>query len=132
MAPRTPSLPAPASAVTTPRAARLYRLLQLLGAGPQTLATLTRQLCCDVRSFYRDLKLLRDIGFDVPLQEQHYRLAGDVTEAIAAQLPFPDPNLTLAEAQQLAQGRTAAHRKLQKQIARIMPAPGKKKKKGRG
>jgi hypothetical protein len=34
-------------------------------------------------------------------------------------LPFPDPHLTLGEAQQLAKGRSAAHGKLKKQIADI-------------
>ncbi len=116
----------PSPGVTTRRTTRLYHLLQLLAAGPQTLAHLTRQLHCDVRSFYRDLKLLRDIGFDVPLREQHYTLESDVTADVAARLPFPDPNLTLAEARQLAAGRTAAHRKLRQQIEQIVPVRKKK------
>lgn len=124
MAPRS-TRPASTSAVTAPRTARLYRLLQLLADGPQTLAALTRKLRCDVRSFYRDLKLLRGIGFVIPLSEQRYYLEGGVSDAVAALLPFPDPSLTLAEAQQLARGTTAAHRKLQGQIEQIIPAAGK-------
>jgi hypothetical protein len=115
-----------ARAVTTERTARLYQLLQSLASGPQTRTVLTRQLRCDVRSFYRDLKLLRDLGFDVPLRDQRYSLEGELRTALD-RLPFPDPNLTLAEAQQLAQGRTAAHRKLQQHIAQIVPAQPKTK-----
>jgi predicted DNA-binding transcriptional regulator YafY len=115
--------------VTTQRTARLYELLQLLAAGEQTLAQLTRALRCDVRSFYRDLKLLRDIGFVIPLREQRYGLESDVTDDVAVRLPFPDPALTLAEARQLAVGRTAAHRKLREQIEQITPV--RKKTKGR-
>jgi predicted DNA-binding transcriptional regulator YafY len=128
MAPKRSSRrPSETRAVTTERTARLYRLLQLLASGPQSRASLIRQLRCDVRSFYRDLKLLREIGFAVPLQEQRYRLDGELTEAVAARMPFPDPDLTLAEAQQLARGNGAAQRKLREQINRILPATGAKK-----
>jgi hypothetical protein len=37
-----------------------------------------------------------------------------------ARLPFPDPRLTLGEAQQLARGRSTSHKKLQQQIAKIV------------
>jgi hypothetical protein len=40
-----------------------------------------------------------------------------------ARLPFPDPVLTLGEAQQLAKGRSPAARKLKQQIDRIVKAP---------
>jgi hypothetical protein len=36
-------------------------------------------------------------------------------------LPFPDPLLNLAEAMQVAQGSTLAHRKLRRLIDRIKP-----------
>lgn len=127
MAPRRSPRPFPASrTVTSARTARLYHLLQLLGTGPQSRDTLTKQLRCDVRSFYRDLNLLRGIGFTISLEEQRYRLHGEMTEEVAARMPFPDPDLTLAEAQQLARGTSAVHRKLQDQINRILPGPGKK------
>ena len=106
-------------AVTEERAARVYRLLKLLGAGPQARTTLTRRLRLDIRGFYRDLELLRAAQIDVPLKNQRYTLTGSVKEAIA-RLPFPDPHLTLGEARELAKGRSPAHRKLKSQVNRII------------
>jgi predicted DNA-binding transcriptional regulator YafY len=106
-------------AVTEQRAARLCKLLRLLGQGPQTRAMLMRRLRLDVRGFYRDLELLRAAGISVVLEKRRYRLEDDVDEAIA-RLPFPDPHLTLGEAAQLARGRTKLHRKLKEQIAAIL------------
>ena len=104
--------------VSAERAERLYRLLQLLGSGPQTRAGMTRRLRLDVRGFYRDLELLRSAGIVVPLRNRRYTLEGGLAAA-KSRLPFPDPHLTLGEARQLAKGRTPAHRKLKQQIALI-------------
>ena len=123
---RTTRPAALARTVTAERAARLYRLLQLLGKGPQSREALTRRLRLDVRGFYRDLELLRASGIDVPLREGRYTLQEKVDQA-TARLPFPDPRLTLGEASQLAKGRTLAHRKLKEQIAQIAGEPAKRK-----
>ncbi len=111
---------APARAVTAERAARLYRLLQLLGKGPQTRAALARHLRLDVRGFYRDLELLRAAGIAVGLETRRYVLEQPLDQALA-RLPFPDPHLTLGEAQQLAKGRGAAHRKVKEMVRLIVP-----------
>jgi predicted DNA-binding transcriptional regulator YafY len=112
---RTPQpTPAPAS-VTAERFARLYRLVQILAAGPQPRDTLTRRLRLDVRGFYRDLELLRSAGITITLRQRRYELSEDEDDALA-RLPFPDPHLTLGEVRTLARGRTAAHRKLKDQI----------------
>jgi predicted DNA-binding transcriptional regulator YafY len=105
--------------VSAERAERLYRLLQLLGTGPQSRANVIRRLRMDVRGFYRDLKLLRAAGIAVPLRNQRYALQESVADA-TSRLPFPDPHLTLGEAKQLARGRTLAHRRLKMQIAFIV------------
>jgi predicted DNA-binding transcriptional regulator YafY len=112
--------PTKAQAVTAQRAARLCKLLRLLGRGPQTRSALTRRLRLDVRGFYRDLDLLRTAGITVALEGGRYHLNEDADKAIA-RLPFPDPHLTLGEALQLAKGRTLSHRKLKQQIAAIVP-----------
>jgi hypothetical protein len=106
-------------AVTSERAARLYRLLHLLGRGPQKRDTLTKRLRLDVRGFYRDLELLHSAGISVTLANHRYTLEEDADEA-ANRLPFPDPRLTLGEVRQLAKGRSKAHRKLQEQLAAIV------------
>ncbi len=105
--------------ISAERAARLYHLLQLLAAGPQTRDVLKKRLRLDVRGFYRDLELLRAAGITLPLRNRRYTLEDDVESAIA-NLSFPDPRLTLGEAMQLAQGRTPAHRKLRRQIEQII------------
>ena len=115
---RTTRTEAKPKAITADRAPYLYRLLEILGKGPQKRETLIRRLKRDVRSFYRDLSLLRAAGILVTLAKGRYHLEGDVDDAIA-RLPFPDPLLTLGEARQLARGRTVAHRKLKEQIDRI-------------
>lgn len=114
---RKESVAAP-RAVTAERAARLYRLLQFIRRGPQTREALTRHLGRDVRSFYRDLELLRAGGIDLPLRDGRYYL-DEAVDAAIARLPFPDPVLTLGEAQELAKGRSLAHKKLRGQIDQI-------------
>lgn len=102
--------------LTNQRAARLYRLLTLLGDGPQTRQQLLRRLKLDVRGFYRDLEALRGLGIDVETgDDNRYSLVGDLDDSLA-RLPFPDPGLNFRDVQQLAKGDTAAHRKLKQRI----------------
>jgi hypothetical protein len=103
---------------TLKRAARLYRLVALLGRGPQTRAGVVRTLKLNVRGFYRDLEVLRSSGIRVALIDRRYSLEGEATRVLQ-QLPFPDPGLTLGEARQLARGQSRAHQKLRKQIRAI-------------
>src|SRR5262245_28603635 len=107
MAKKRKSPPSGKGAVTAVRAARLYRLLALLGGKPQTRGTLTKRLKLNLRGFYRDLESLRDLGITVALVEGRYALEGPLADALD-RLPFPDPNLTWGQALQLAKGRTAA------------------------
>ncbi len=103
--------------LTASRAARLYRLLSLLGTGPQTRAALLRRLKLDVRGFYRDLESLRALGIDVTTSgdDPKYALAGELDDALE-KLPFPDPGLNVRDALQLANGTTAAHRRLKQRV----------------
>jgi hypothetical protein len=112
--------PAEHPGVTTERFVRLYRLVQLLSAGPATRETLARRLRLDVRGFYRDLELLRAAGIDVTVTSGRYRLGIGAPEALS-QLPFPDPHFTLGDARMIAKGRTAAHRNLSALISRLTP-----------
>ena len=105
--------------VTPDRAARLYRLLQLLGRGPRSRDVLLRRLRLNVRGFYRDLEMLQKLGIPISLGLRGYALEVDRSEALA-RLPFPDPCLTFAEAEQLARGRSAAHRKLKGLITQMV------------
>lgn len=98
-------------AVTLERATRLFRLVEFLAAGVRTRRAILQRLRIDIRTFYRDLELLRDCQISVTLKRRKYTLE---TEASAARLalPFPDPSLTLGEAQVLAKGRGKVHKKL--------------------
>jgi len=108
-------------AVTADRAARLCRLLRLLGTGGQTRAALLQRLRLDLRGFYRDLGDLRKFGIVVELHEGRYTLKGKAESALN-RLPFPDPHLTLAEAVQLSKGRSAAHRKVKALLNKVLPS----------
>jgi hypothetical protein len=106
--------------LTADRAARLCRLVRLLGEKPRTRTSLLRQLRLDDRGFYRDIHLLREVGILVEAVEGKYALRGDPDDAVL-RIPLPDPRLTLGEATQLARGRTAAHRKVKQVLAQILP-----------
>jgi hypothetical protein len=107
-----------AQSISPTRAARLFRLLALLAAGPKSRSLLLKRLKLDLRGFYRDLEKLRSFGIVPTLQGQRYSLRESLDQAIT-RLPFPDPKLNLREAMLLARGRTAAHRRLKAQIEQI-------------
>ena len=79
--------------LTGQRAARLFRLLTLLGDGPLTRPQILRKLRIDVRGFYRDLEALRGLGIEVYFgDDNRYGLAIDLDEAPGpAPLPRPRP-----------------------------------------
>jgi hypothetical protein len=115
---------ASAVSLTSLRAARLYRLLTLLGTGPQTRGFLLRRLKLDVRGFYRDLEALRALDIEVTTggEEAKYALVGELDDALA-KLPFPDPGLNVRDALQLSNGSTAAHRKLKQRVNSFLNGP---------
>jgi hypothetical protein len=115
----TPVEPESRQAVTPERFTRLYRLVQILGAGPEPRSALIEKLGFDVRGFYRDLEVLRASGIEVQLASRRYSLVGDVEVALT-RLPFPDPHLNLGEVRQLALGRTRTHRRLRDEIERLL------------
>lgn len=110
----------PVQTWTPERAMRLYRLLGLLRQSPQTRSGLMKRLRLDVSGFYRDLEVLREAGFEIVLEGRKYILQKSDAGALE-RLPFPDPHLTLGEAQRLAKGRTKVHRKLKELIAALLP-----------
>jgi predicted DNA-binding transcriptional regulator YafY len=89
-----------------------------LGKKPQSRDVLAKALGHGIRGFYRDLVALRQAKIKVQLTDGHYILLGKLSEAIA-QLPFPDPGLTLGEATELSKGRSKAHRKLKQLVDQI-------------
>ncbi|GBD36839.1 hypothetical protein HRbin36_01967 [bacterium HR36] len=112
---RRPRIPA----VTAQRLRRFYQLLRLLARRPTTRQALLRQLRMDQRTFYRDLEVLRQLGILVVQEGRHYRLDTELVDTLQ-RLPLPDPKLTVAEAQILARGRTAAHHKLARFLRQVL------------
>ncbi len=116
---KTAPPPSIQATVSLERATRLYRLVELLGDGPRTRTQVLSKLKIDIRTFYRDLELLRECKIDVALESRKYSLVPSVKEAVLV-LPFPDPCLTLGEAQLLAKGRTRIHQKLRDVLKQIV------------
>jgi hypothetical protein len=104
--------------VTAARVARLYRFIRLLADGPVARSVLLRRLGLNQRGFYRDIELLRAVGVRVQPNEGRYTLVPAFDSAVDL-LPFPDPRLSLGEAQRLAKGPTAAHRALRERVQQI-------------
>lgn len=109
--------------ITAQRANRLYRLLCLLGRGPQTRGTLARKLKVDQRGFYRDLERLRSLGIGVTAVGNKYHLEGDLDDALAL-LPVPDPGLSVREALVLARGHTPVHRRFRQRLEALIGLNG--------
>ncbi|GIW87185.1 MAG: hypothetical protein KatS3mg108_1509 [Isosphaeraceae bacterium] len=91
----------PAVQITTPRAARLYRLVRLLETAPRERPQLLRELGIGLRTFYRETALLRRVGIRLKRDGRRYVLTTRL-EQVEASLPFPDPRLTFAEMRILA------------------------------
>jgi hypothetical protein len=104
--------------VTAARVARLYRFIRLLADGTVARSILLRRLGLNQRGFYRDIELLRAAGIRVQPREGRYSLVPTFDAAVDL-LPFPDPRLSLGEAQRLAKGSTAAHRALRERVHQI-------------
>ena len=117
--------PAPIT-LTAQRAARLYKLLALLGEGPLTRRSLLSRLKIDVRGFYRDLEALRGFRIEIGLGlDNRYALPLKLDEALA-RLPYHDPGLSVRDVLQLCNGSTAAHRKLKQSVSSFLQVgPGR-------
>ena len=117
--------PAPIT-LTAQRAARLYKLLTLLGDGPLTRRSLLSRMKMDVRGFYRDLEALRGFRIEIGLGlDNRYSLPLKLDEALA-RLPYPDPGLSVRDVLQLCNGSTAAHRKLKQSVNSFLQvSPGR-------
>jgi predicted DNA-binding transcriptional regulator YafY len=96
----------------------------MLADGPVSRGELLRRLGLNQRGFYRDIELLRAAGIRVIPRDGRYMLQPGFPAAVDL-LPFPDPRLTLGEAQRLARGATAAHRSLRKRVEQITHTPRK-------
>ncbi len=131
---RAPARRRPAGHISLARASRLYRLVALLGERPRDRESLLSSLGVGLRTFYRELDLLRRCGVKVQRTERAYKLKTSAEEA-QGRLPFPDPQLNFAEMIELARYEGEAARRLASLLDSVInPPPPKpkraKKKKG--
>jgi hypothetical protein len=109
----------PSVHITLGRAARLHRLVATLGKGPRTREEMLWALGIGLRTFYRELELLKRCNVKVRFAKKLYVLHLSPNEA-EGRLPFPDPQLSFAEMAELSQGTTPAARRLAELLASVL------------
>jgi hypothetical protein len=112
----------PSVHITLPRAARLHRLVSLLAQSPVGRNEILATLRVGLRTFYRELELLKRCGVKVRLKNKRYHLLHTASEA-EGRLPFPDPQLSFAEMAELAQCPCAAGERLKELLNSVINQP---------
>ena len=120
----------PVVQITLGRASRLHRLVRILATGPTVRETLLDQLAIGLRTYYRELDLLKRCGIKVKRDGKTYQLSSTIPEA-EERLPFPDPQLSFAEMAELAAHPGEAARRLAQILKSVIDAPGPAAKKPR-
>jgi hypothetical protein len=117
----------PAVHISLARASRLHRLVRLLVESPSSREALLGELAIGLRTFYRELVLLKRCGIKVELKGKTYLLRSSPEEAEGA-LPFPDPQLSFAEMAELSGGTGPAAVRLAELLESVInpPAPSKR------
>jgi hypothetical protein len=118
----------PSVHITLQRAARLHHLVWFLGGTPRTRESILSHLTIGLRTFYRELELLKRCGVKVRHRNKLYTLLPTAKQA-EGRLPFPDPQLSFAEMAELAACPCDAGRRLADLLATVInqPPPGKKR-----
>ena len=118
----------PSVHITLQRAARLHRLVWFLAETPRTRDTILSHLSIGLRTFYRELELLKRCSVKVRHRNKQYTLMATAKQA-EGRLPFPDPQLSFAEMAELAACPCDAGRRLADLLATVInhPAPAKKR-----
>lgn len=121
---------ASAGHITLGRAARLYRMVTLLAARPRRRPELLSTIRIGLRTFYRELDMLKRLGVQVKLDGKAYTCRTTAREAEEL-LPFPDPQLSFAELAELATGSGSAAQRLAALYAEVTSEPATKPHSGR-
>jgi hypothetical protein len=99
-------------------------LVSLLGQNPSTREQVLSELAIGLRTFYRELELLKRVGVKVRLVGKLYELQTSVDDA-EGRLPFPDPQLSFAEMAELSRCPCEAGRRLADLLASVVAEPAK-------
>jgi hypothetical protein len=118
----------PSIHITLQRAARLHRLVWYLAETPRTRDVILSHLRIGLRTFYRELELLKRCGVKVRHQAKLYTLLATAEQA-EGRLPFPDPQLSFAEMAELAACPGEAGKRLADMLSSVVnqPPPGRKR-----
>ena len=117
--------------ITLARAARLYQLVGVLAEAEASRERLLSRLGFGLRTFYRELELLKKCGIKVKQTVKIYQLQAVSKEEAQGHLPFPDPQLSFAEMAELTQCPGTAPKRLAQLLEGVVSAHAKSKKKGR-
>ena len=112
----------PAVHITLGRAARLHRLVMLLAEQPLAREQMLAALGIGLRTFYRELELLKRCGVKVHQKQKAYTLHGTAEQA-EGRLPFPDPQLSFAEMAELAKHPGPAAQRLSEMLQSVIHQP---------
>ena len=104
--------------ISMARAGRLFRLVKVLAVGAVPRAQLLKKLRVGMRTFYRDVDLLRECGIEVDTKDSSYALVGKLDDALH-RLPYPDPELTFGEVTSLMKGVSGSAKKLRQQFEQM-------------
>ncbi len=121
----------PSVHITLPRAARLHRMVTLLAQSPRGRNEILTTLRVGLRTFYRELVLLKRCGVKVRHQAKLYHLMHTANEA-EGRLPFPDPQLSFAEMAELARCPCPAGQRLADLLASVISQPEPSPRRGSG
>lgn len=118
----------PSVHITLQRAARLHRLVNFLAETPRNRFAILSELSIGLRTFYRELELLKRCGVKIRYKTKLYLLLATPEQA-EGRLPFPDPQLSFAEMAELARCDCPAGQRLAELLAAVTQRPetGKKK-----
>ncbi|WP_165228042.1 hypothetical protein [Aquisphaera insulae] len=122
----------PSVHITLQRAARLHRLVKFVAEDARTREGILAHLSIGLRTFYRELELLRRCGVKLRHRAKLYTLLTTAEQA-EGRLPFPDPQLSFAEMAELAACDCDAGRRLAELLASVVNQPEPpRKSRGRG
>jgi hypothetical protein len=91
-------------------------------SAPRTRSVILSELRIGLRTFYRELELLKKCGVKVRHKHKLYHLLPTAAEALG-RLPFPDPQLSFAEMAELAVCDCGAGRRLADLLAAVVNQP---------
>lgn len=112
----------PSVHITLVRAARLHRLVMLLAEGARSREQVLSALGIGLRTFYRELELLKRCAVKVQFKDKAYTLHGTADQA-EGRLPFPDPQLSFAEMAELSRYPGPAAQRLAELLQTVISTP---------